>query len=144
MENTPIDRLLHDYISGRISPEGMQELEAWSRESEENRQILDLIDGKPAPARILVAGHDKHIIPIENELAFHPAEAFATPSPDPADRDRSIFRISLITEDRGDPVSEFFRIGDCRFESYLEFDAQLAVHGNFPAAIKPRVQVMSF
>lgn len=45
MENTPIDRLLHDYISGRISPEGMQELEAWSRESEENRQILDLIDG---------------------------------------------------------------------------------------------------
>lgn len=45
MENTPIDRLLHDYISGWISPEGMQELEAWSRESEENRQILDLIDG---------------------------------------------------------------------------------------------------
>lgn len=45
MENTPIDRLLHDYISGRISPEGMQELETWSRESEENHQILDLIDG---------------------------------------------------------------------------------------------------
>ena len=45
MENNPIDRLLRDYISGRISPEGMQELEAWSRESEENRQILDLIDG---------------------------------------------------------------------------------------------------
>ena len=45
MEPPPIDRLLHDYISGRISPEGMQELEAWSRESEENRQILDLIDG---------------------------------------------------------------------------------------------------
>lgn len=45
MENNPIDRLLRDYISGRISPEGMQELEAWSRQSEENRQILDLIDG---------------------------------------------------------------------------------------------------
>ena len=45
MENNPIDRLLHDYILGRISPEGLEQLEAWSRESEENRQILDLIDG---------------------------------------------------------------------------------------------------
>lgn len=45
METTPIDKLLHDYISGRISPEELEQLEAWGRESEENRQILDLIDG---------------------------------------------------------------------------------------------------
>lgn len=45
MENFPIDKLLHDYISGRITPEQLEQLEAWGRESEENRQILDLIDG---------------------------------------------------------------------------------------------------
>lgn len=45
MENSPIDKLLHDYISGRITPEQLEQLEAWGRESEENRQILDLIDG---------------------------------------------------------------------------------------------------
>lgn len=45
MDMTPIDKLLHDYISGRISAEELEQLEAWSRESEENRQILELIDG---------------------------------------------------------------------------------------------------
>lgn len=45
MGNNLIDQLLHDYITGRISPEGREHLEAWGRESEENRQILDLIDG---------------------------------------------------------------------------------------------------
>lgn len=45
MEKTPIDKLLHDYISGQISAHDREQLEAWGRESEENRQILDLIDG---------------------------------------------------------------------------------------------------
>lgn len=45
MEKTPIDKLLHDYISGQISADEREQLKAWGRESEENRQILDLIDG---------------------------------------------------------------------------------------------------
>ena len=45
MDNDQIDKLLHSYISGTITPQESRQLEAWGDESEENRQILDLIEG---------------------------------------------------------------------------------------------------
>lgn len=45
MDNDQIDKLLHSYISGTITPQESRQLEAWGGESEENRQILDLIEG---------------------------------------------------------------------------------------------------
>lgn len=46
MNNDQIDQLLHSYISGKITPQELSQLEAWGAESEENRQILDLVEGR--------------------------------------------------------------------------------------------------
>lgn len=46
MNNDQIDQLLRSHISGKITPQESSKLEAWGRESEENRQILDLVEGR--------------------------------------------------------------------------------------------------
>lgn len=46
MNNDQIDQLLRSYISGTITPQELRKLEAWGAESEENRQILDLVAGR--------------------------------------------------------------------------------------------------
>lgn len=46
MNNDQIDQLLRSYISGKITPQELSKLEAWGAESVENRQILDLVEGR--------------------------------------------------------------------------------------------------
>lgn len=46
MDNTQVEKWLLAYISGRITPQETALLEEWAAASEENRQILDLIEGR--------------------------------------------------------------------------------------------------
>lgn len=46
MNNLQIDKILLAFIAGKITPEEMILLEKWADESEQNRQILDLIKGQ--------------------------------------------------------------------------------------------------
>lgn len=46
MNNDQIDKLLRSLISGKITPQERQQLDDWGRESDENRQILDLVEGR--------------------------------------------------------------------------------------------------